>query len=464
MNALSVTEVSPETFLLNLGSGESALVRWRFKQWYLPEEPELVLAVALWCCPESTGLFVVLKEELDGKVDLELLQKPTSLLELRQLADAWRAPLLNLNRALLLEPVAIAKPWGQEIWYTGMEQRGLSAVTDGRYSVPLAWLLGLLPELLMGVTELGENCSASGVVRRAPNLLKILDPLPEPVYGDLYFELHEEKREVYVVTHVDRSVWPDGVGGIRFGFDPVMRASFDDEHLFREAYLEAVEDYREVRVEVDGLIDELRKRDGFPLNEPVPAEQTKSWQEELPADLRAREAVLRATMDAFTRMRPLRTGDVVTVPLLMPHALQHGVRAVEFQTPVYERKILSFAQKVLTQGHWDSAEAVAMMSPDHCEGDDLEVLEDTGQFLREQVVRFEDFEVQRLVLQPEVQWQLPPCSSYSLMMLVQGSAMVGDQPLEPEQALFVPAACTKATVTCSSSRPCVLLLSRPVVQ
>jgi hypothetical protein len=66
-------------------------------------------------------------------------------------------------------------------------------------------------------------------------------------------------------------------------------------------------------------------------------------------------------MDDFTWLKPVSVGDVVQVPRLLPHALQHGVRVVEFQTPVYERKILSFGQRVLTQGHWDTEEAVDQM-------------------------------------------------------------------------------------------------------
>lgn len=464
MYTLSVTEASPESIVANLDPGESTLLHCRFKQWYLPGEPLLGLAGALWRCPESSALLVVLREDDAGTTVPELSKTPGSVDELRQLANAWRAPVLDLSRALRLEPVSIAKPWGREIWYTGMEARGLSAVTDGRYSIPLAWLIGLFPEQLMGVLDPGGDCLDDATARRAPNLLKILDPLPEPVYGDLYFELHEEKREVYVVTHIDRSAWPDGVGGIRFGFDAALRASFDSEADFRNAYLQAVTDYREVRVEVDGLVDGLREREGIALHEPVPAEQIRVWQEELPPALLAREAALRATMDAFTSIKPLRVGDVVKVPLLMPHALQHGVRAVEFQTPVYERRILSFAQKVLTQGHWDSSEAVAMMAPDLLDGDDLDVLVDNARIRREQIVRFQDFEVQRIVLQPQVQWRLPTSSSYSLVMLVQGSAAVGDQQLEREQAVFVPAACPVETVTCLASEPSVLLLSRPPVE
>jgi hypothetical protein len=167
-------------------------------------------------------------------------------------------------------------------------------------------------------------------------LLKILDPSSTPVLGDLYFELHEEKREVYVVTHIDREAWPDGVGYIRYGFAPERVGQFANEAEFRSAYLAAVQAYESVRRALDSL--------------PEGAEPDR--------ELLALEPVLREGMNSFTGLRALRVGDVVEVPLLVPHALLHGVRTVEFQTPTYERKILSFAQKVLTQDHWDTTVGV----------------------------------------------------------------------------------------------------------
>ena len=74
-------------------------------------------------------------------------------------------------------------------------------------------------------------------------LLKVLDPAPEPVLGDLYFELHETKQEVYVVTHVDRRAWPDGRGAIRFGMNAARRAVYADDAKFRAAFLKAVREY-----------------------------------------------------------------------------------------------------------------------------------------------------------------------------------------------------------------------------
>ena len=124
--------------------------------------------------------------------------------------------------------------------------------------IPLPWLLATAPGRLCG-----------GAIE--PILLKILDPLPEPVFGDLYFELHQQKQEVYVVTAVDQRAWPDGIGAIRFGFDSELRENYRDDQHFLADYFAAVRSYREVRVEIDKLLDAIRLRDGVGLNEPVSA-------------------------------------------------------------------------------------------------------------------------------------------------------------------------------------------------
>jgi len=120
------------------------------------------------CAPENIGA------ELQSPIiDSEQLQK----LEL---------PWFELGQPLRLRPLFIPKPWGREIWYTGIEQRGVAAVSDGERETLLPWLLAIAP---------ARFCHS---LQRQLILLKILDPLPDAVFGDLYFELHREKREVYV--------------------------------------------------------------------------------------------------------------------------------------------------------------------------------------------------------------------------------------------------------------------------
>ena len=49
-------------------------------------------------------------------------------------------------------------------------------------------------------------------------------------------------------------------------------------------------------------------------------------------------------VQAFMNPVPLRVGDAVTIPPRVPHSLQKGVHVIEFQTPVFERKILAAGQ------------------------------------------------------------------------------------------------------------------------
>jgi hypothetical protein len=97
---------------------------------------------------------------------------------------------------LSLEPCTVDKPWGREVWYTGIEKRGRSWVRSGTGRTELPYALGMFPVPLVGEEE------------RPPLLLKALEPLPQEVLGDLYLEVHQEKWEVYVVLDVNREAWP----------------------------------------------------------------------------------------------------------------------------------------------------------------------------------------------------------------------------------------------------------------
>lgn len=419
-----------------------------FSQYYLDGEPVIRLLAMCQC---SSGQLVFTVGEAGEDLCSEL-EGGRSLDSLGQFCADYGWPLLSADQPLKLQPVAIPKPWGQEIWYTGIEQRGLSLVTDGVSSAPLPWVMSVMPQRLVAGHE------------RTINLLKILDPLPEEVFGDLYFELHEEKREVYVVTHVDAQAWPDGVGSIRFGFDEGVVNGYQRGEAFRTDYLSAVRDYESVRREIDALLDQFRLAEGIDLNAPVSANQLKTWLARVPETLQRREVELRKAMNRFTSLLPLRVGDVVKVPLCTPHALQHGVRTVEFQTPVYERQILSFAQKVLTQSHWDSEKGVEIMSLEKPVLSDLPVLAECSGYCLEEVVSFDDFRVERLTMRAEVdnRFSLPNTGNYALLMSVDGEVQVGDKVLGAEEAMLIPARRDALWLTARSSGDTTILIAWPV--
>jgi len=450
-------ELDPEEVVgqFLLSSDSVLILRYDFAQYYLPGEPLVELLAIL--VKGATGVCLLLSDKLAlAQATINTMSGALTGESLKQLSSDLSAPLFTLGQPLPLAPIAIAKPWGQEIWYTGIEARGQSGFSGGGYSAPIPWLLSLLGSHLLGAGQPGLN------------LLKILDPLAEPVYGDLYFELHQEKREVYVVTHVDRQSWPDGEGGIRFGFAASVREEFTNPDDFRQAYLQAVQNYEAVRREIDQVFDQYRLQQNIAMSQPIAASQLKEWQEGLPTELREEERNLREAMHRFTHMRALREGDVVKVPCLTPHALQHGVRTVEFQTPVYERKILAFEQKVLTQQHWDTEEAVALMTLQVEAEPPLPVLEQSKNCCREQVVAFDDFQVQRITLLAGAGWRVPVSPHYRLLMVVSGALTVGRGvdavELMPEQAVLLPALSDATVLGNSGEADCIVLLSEPLAQ
>ncbi len=274
-----------------------------------------------------------------------------------------------------------------------MEARGESQVLVGDLAIPLS-------------AYLAYN-SALPANHEPVLLLKVLDPKPQPVLGDLYFEVHAEKQEVYVVTHVDPQVWPTGRGGIRFGMDQDKRKQYPDAHAFRAAYLEHVRAYEKIRRQID--------------------EQGLDIAPE--AEAQAREA-----MDSFAALRPLAVGDVVSVPTWTPHSLLHGVRVVEFQTPTYERYIISFAQEVVTQKHWDSEHAVTHM---HIDAPGPELFEAVSPGI-ERIAKFDNFNVWRVTLSAMQALTLPDTIPYAVCMALDHNVTVGDLSLAAEQACFVP--------------------------
>ncbi|WP_019530292.1 hypothetical protein [Dasania marina] len=407
-------------------------VAFELEQYWLPAKPLKPLWAIYQLVAEPAGVdisFTVTDKEKPWGELLAAMQGFTTFCDVQGLA------LYSANQPLCLQTVAIAKPWGQEIWYTGVEQRGVASVEgSNQLAAPLPWVMAALPQYLCG--------EPNGDQARPLILLKILDPAPQPVTGDLYFELHEEKREVYVVTAVEKTAWPDGVGTIRFGFNADKLAEYKNESSFKQAFSQAVKAYEQVRRQLDAQ-PKLNTADG----------------------LYTQEKELRAAMENFTEFLPLQVGDVVKVPCLTPHALQHGVRTVEFQTPVYERLIVSFAQKVLTQDHWDTDKAIELMSLQADLNNDFEQLaasdESAVGVKIERIVDFADFEVRRYSLPAGQQIQLQAADDYALLMAIKGEVRVNEQILNAEQAVFLPKAWAGALIENASAAEMCFLIAHP---
>ena len=347
---------------------------------------------------------------------------------------------INLRAPLKLDRLLIPKPWGQEIWYTGIEERGVCSI----HKIPLPWILEVFASVITGTREL------------TPILLKILDPSPHEVYGDLYFELHQKKREVYIVTHIDKNAWPDSTGKIRLGFCPDKVNSYADAQQFKDAYLASVEAYRQVRNKIDAKFDEFRLNTQAEEDEPGSMETIKEWQDKIEPELAEQEMNLRDAMNEFTAQRNLHVGDVIHVNPHVPHSLQHGVRVVEFQTPHYERYILSFAQKVLTQDHWDTERALDLVRLDTKQEAEMQQISETECLIAD----FAEFKVTRVVLQSGMH-KMIETDTYCLVIGVEGSLELGQQRLNPEDGYYIPACAKPLKAINTSLKPATLLIARP---
>ena len=259
-----------------------------------------------------------------------------------------------------LRPATVAKPWGREVWYSGVEARGESAVCTTAGVVPLS-------------RYLRERGRTKPVI-----LLKTLLAST----GDLYLEVHETKSEVYVVDEID------GKGRMLLGPRPEVLARLG-EAAFREA---------------------VRRAAG---------------------QAEAGEAAIEA-VQSFMNPVDLHPGDAVTIPRRVPHSLLKGVHVIEFQTPVFERKILAASQPVVTQQGWDIDAAVAAMElavqpgVESPKGDGIQV-----------IARAPDFRVTRYRLASGGSFGVPP---WSLGWVVCGTMRCREHRFQARTAFLAPAA------------------------
>ncbi len=268
---------------------------------------------------------------------------PTTGKEVPQALQHWS---FDERAALPLQTVSVAKPWGEEVWHSGVESRGVCSI-------------GFPPEQ-GGSMPLPLFELASGMASTEPNsclpLVKELVPLDVPFYGELYTELHEVKSEVYVVSGLGIKSCPTGHGAVKLGLSGREGLTFAQRKKeIRENLLE----FEKIRREVDQNLEQT----GFDFSRVGPDRVSALVEAKasLSPELVTQEVQLYKQVSQFYTFHELSLGDVVRVPTHTPHALQPGVRVVEFQTPHYERKILSSNQKVLTQERWDVEEAVELL-------------------------------------------------------------------------------------------------------
>jgi len=413
------------------GGAELLLVQYGFKPYWLGPAVEAQNVAALYYLSFGpAGLQVMVAVSSTPEAVHAALQRCEWVLSEQSYQQFCRdqgLPSFSAGRMLPLSPVIIPKPWGREIWYTGIEERGVANACNQGLLTPLPLLLSALPRGFC------NNRQQSLV------LLKTLDPLPDRDRGDLYFELHQQKREVYVVTAIDEQCWPDGRGAIRFGFDQQRRALYADDEAFRAAFLAAVKAYEKIRRKIDDLSN-------------APAQQ-QQWRDQ--------EAQLRSEMESFGGELSLELGDVVKVPCLTPHSLQHGVRTIEFQTPVYERLIISFNQQVLTQDHWDSEAAVALMNLEPVVQEPSVCLIDEPGLRAERIVAFDDFDVLRVRLSSGRDYRPTDIVDYCLLVAITGELSVGGESLLPEQAALLAPASNGIEIIPQQGESACFLLAYP---
>ena len=217
---------------------ESALLmEYPYKKYWLKESSEEPIATKL------TAIITYDHGRVHFFVDDFLLPYSfvnTSYESIGQLHSEFREKLsldwIGLEQGFHIQPTHIPKQWGEEIWYSGIEERGVSYIQLGKQKVLLPYILSLFPQQLV------NDCDKDVL------LLKILNPKPIPSSGDLYCELHEKKKEVYIITNIDETAYPDGRGKMKLGINLAKRASYKTQEEFSRDMLKSIQNLqKEIR-------------------------------------------------------------------------------------------------------------------------------------------------------------------------------------------------------------------------
>ena len=160
---------------------------------------------------------------------------------------------------------------------------------------------------------------------------------------------------------------------------------------------------------------------------------------------------------AFPMRRQVCLGLGWSFLALMGAWAQHDIKT----TPVYERLILSFAQKVLTQSHWDTDSALELMTLEAGQQEPHQSIVDTKGVKVERIVDFDHFQVQRVSLEAGVEFTLPKADSYGLLMAIDSGLLIWGESLQPEAAVLLPEASVVANLVNTSPEKISFLVAYP---
>ncbi len=133
---------------------------------------------------------------------------------------------------------------------------------------------------------------------------------------------------------------------------------------------------------------------------------------------------------------------------------------IEFQTPHYERYILSFAQKVVTQTYWDTEKALDHVKLEEPGNVEIERSNANSTNVKSVIADFEEFTATRILLKPGMNWTLD-FGTYCLVIGVQGTVTIGNRPMQPEDGYYIAEPSQPVSICNSSSVTATFLIAMP---
>lgn len=384
-----------------LKSSFSLIVKISLRQYWLKKEQNIFLEIFFFFEKNNLEFFITNKKLINHLEKIKSLKLNKKYFQ--QLAGKFKSGIFNFSQGFLMQPKTIIKPWGKEVWYSGIEERGVCLVKSitNDLTSPLPYVIEVL-NVFNSETNSKKN-------NKKIILTKRLVPLPEKEKGNLYYELHQKKKEVYIVNEISKKAYPTKkTGKIKIGMDQNHFQKYSSFEKFKNEFLK-------ISISCKKIIDQLfqEKKNSFKyqkLNE-----KKKKYFEKL---------------EPFFRYVDLEIGDIIRISPFIPHSLQHGVSVVEFQTQHYERSILSFEQKVITQEHWDTKKALSLIkkkdvfASENNFKNDVKIIQKkkSSNIIFEKIKGFDEFNTERITIEKDL-FNLKE-KNYCILFVVSGEVEI----------------------------------------
>lgn len=381
-----------------------AITKISLQQYWLKDKENTFLEICFYFNKNNLQFFITPKKISSYLEKKSIAGNSINDFFFEKLAAYFKSGIFDFLRGFFMQPKTINKPWGKEVWYSGIEERGVCLVKSiiNDLTSPLPYVLEVFN---IFNSRIKSRINSKINSQKKIILTKRLVPLAEKEKGNLYYELHQKKKEVYIVNEISKKAYPiKKIGKIKIGMNQSYFQKYSSFEKFKE-------DFLKISISCKKIIDQLfQEKKSNPKYQKLNEKKKKYFEK----------------LEPFFRYVDLEVGDIIRISPFIPHSLQHGVSVVEFQTQHYERAILSFEQKVITQDHWDTKKALSLIkkkdifASEYSFKNDVKVIQKKtpSNIIFEKIKGFDEFNIERITIEKD-QFNLVE-KNYCILFIVSG--------------------------------------------